>query len=244
MNKSLKIANMNFIDAIKVVSVYYLIFISILVLIVTMSTAVNKSYSVSGLELTSMIFIFVCGLNSFKENFYLSQSNNISRKTFLRGIILSIIFISMIMATVDFIINRIMNLFMLSPTIYDMGYTALRNFNSVSYSGELVQSNSILTIINTIFLTFVLYCFAYILGLVINMIYFRSNTLMKIAISVIGGALLITTLSSVSITKVLKLILGINTQNVYIAIFTFVILFIALLGLAKLLIKEATIKVR
>ena len=244
MNKSLKIAKMNFIDAIKVVSVYYLIFISILVLIVTMSTAVNKSYSVSGLELTSMIFIFVCGLNSFKENFYLSQSNNISRKTFLRGIILSIIFISMIMATVDFIINRIMNLFMLSPTIYDMGYTALRNFNSVSYSGELVQSNSILTIINTIFLTFVLYCFAYILGLVINMIYFRSNTLMKIAISVIGGALLITTLSSVSITKVLKLILGINTQNVYIAIFTFVILFIALLGLAKLLIKEATIKVR
>lgn len=242
MNKSLKIAKMNFVDVIKAVGVFYLILLVVLTGLFSISAFSNGNSSTSGLEIASMIFIFVCGLNSFKENFYFAQSNNISRKSFLGGIILSIFPVAIIMAIIDFIINRIMNLFMSTPSLYDIGYTVLRTFDNWSLRNEWVQSNSILTIINTILLAFVIYCFAYILGLVINMIYFRCNTIMKIAVSVIGGSLLMTILSDIYFFKGLALIFGINTQNVYMGVLVSIVIFIILAGVSYLIIKEATIK--
>lgn len=243
MNKILKIAKMNIIDILKATGVFYfMLFITLSGLFI-----INANGSVSGLEVASIIFIFVCGLNSFKENFYFSQSNNISRKSFMCGIILSAFPVSIIMAIIDLIINRVMNLFIPFPSLYDMGYTALRNFDNVTLHNEWIQSNGFVTIINIILLSFILYCFAYILGIVINMTYYRCNILMKIAVSVIGGGLLITWLSSdlnYGLFKVLERVLGIKTQNVYLAILSCILMFVVLSGCTYRLIKTAEIKER
>lgn len=243
MDKSLKIAKMNVIDILKATGVFYCI------LLITLAAlfAINANGSVSGLEVASIIFIFVCGLNSFKENFYFSQGNNISRKSFIGGVILSAFPIAIIMAIIDLLINRVMNLFIPSPSLYDMGYTALKNFDNGALHTEWIQSNGFTTVINTILLSFVLYCFAYILGIVINLIYYRCNTLMKIAVSVIGGGILITWLSSdlnYGLFKVLERVLGIKTQNVYLAILSCILMFIVLSGCIYRLIKTAEIKER
>ena len=242
MKKSLKIAKMNLIDTMKVTIVFYCILLTVLIGLFSISAFSNGTSSTSGLEVATIIFLFVCGLNSFKENFYFAQSNNISRKTFLRGIILSAFPISIVMAIIDFVINRVMNLFMPSPTLYDMGYTALRTLDHTALHNEWVQSNSFLTIINTILLMFAMYCFAYILGLVINMIYFRCNTIMKIVVSVIGGGLFITWTSSDLSFSGLKLILGINSNNIYLGLLSLVVMFMILGGISYLLIKEAEVK--
>lgn len=244
MNKSLKIAKMNIKDMIKAIGVFYIILVLVIAGLFSISAFSNGTSSTSGLETATMIFLFVCGLNSFKENFYFIQSNNISRKTFLKGITISILPIAISMSIIDIIINRVMNLFMPSPTLYDMGYTVIRNLDDLAFHNQWVQSNSILTIVNTILLTFSIYCFAYILGLVINMIYFRCNTIMKIAVSVIAGGIFLTWASAGINLSVLRFILGINIQNVYMAVISLGILFIVLIGAARALIKEATIKER
>lgn len=241
MTKSIKIAKMNFIDIIKAIGIYYISLIAVLMVLFSIGVISDEHNSISGLEVSTMIFIFVCGLNSFKESFYFTQSNNISRKTFLKGTLLTSLSIGILMAIIDFIINRIMNLFMPSPSLYDMGYTTLRNLNNLGLHSQWVQSNSILTIINTILLAFVIYCFAYILGLVINMIYFRADTIMKIAISVIGGGLLITWISTDLSIAPLKVILGINAPNVYIGILTLFVICGILTWSVYLLIKNAEV---
>lgn len=247
MNKSLKITKMNIIDILKATSIFYCILLITLVGLFAIGAISNGNSSVSGLEFASMIFIFVCGLNSFKENFYFAQSNNVSRKSFISGIIVSAFPVAIFMSIIDLIINRVMNLFIVSPTIYDMGYTAFINFDSVAINNEWIQINDFITIINTILLSFVLYCFAYILGIVINMIYFRCNAIMKIAVSVIGGGVLMICLSSdlnYGLFRVLKRALGIKTQNVYLCILSCIVMFIILASCSYSLIKTAEIKER
>ena len=70
---------------------------------------------------------------------------------------------------------------------------------------------------------------------------------MKIAVSVIGGGILITWLSSdlnYGLFKVLERVLGIKTQNVYLAILSCILMFIVLSGCIYRLIKTAEIKER
>ena len=100
--------------------------------------------TMSGMELSTVIFIFVCGLNSFKSNFYFAKSNGISRKTFIKGLLISIIPIALVMSIIDIIINRINNIFIKNPTLYDMSLWKLTwRCRKIFMNGSWIQSNSL-----------------------------------------------------------------------------------------------------
>ncbi|NLK73189.1 MAG: hypothetical protein GX285_09250 [Clostridiales bacterium] len=153
---------------------YAIIFVIAIMLVSTMSRAglkASENVYLGGLDFASMIFILVLGLTSFKESYYFMQANNITRKGFYKGHLLSIFSIAAFMSFLDIIINLILNTFSEYNTVFSQIY--LRN-NSMTVSTafmNFIWSFSLLTLIAMI-------------GYFIAIVYYRSNTVMKIVVSV------------------------------------------------------------
>ena len=248
--KSLRIAKMNIQSVMKSAMVYYLIFIAIVMALCIGNYVGGLKSTMSGIEFATVIFLFVCGLNSFKSNFYFAKSNGISRRTFIKGLLISSIPLALIMSIIDIIINRANNIFIRNPTLYDMAYGNLVDGMNNVFNGMWVQSNSFTTILTTILFSF--YLVAYIVGIVINMIYYRSNKYVKVIVSVIPVGFIIFSGNfsirnpglTMKINKFLDYIFGFNPVNVFACILTFLILVVVLSGIAFLLIRKAVIKER
>lgn len=230
------------------IAIYYAIFIIVCVFLILVSRN-SKGSSSSGLEISSAIFIFIAGLNSFKENFYFMKSNNVSRKGFLYGTAISMIPVVLCMSIIDIAINRIYNIFMKCPTIYDMIYTNIGSrewYHSINW----VQSNSIGTLFNTFVFQATAYLTFFALGFLITIIYYKCNSLMKVIVSVVPVALIMTlniTGSSqpnfvINVNKFIGTIFGWNTQNPYMAVLTCIVLYVILIGVSRLLTRKAIIK--
>ena len=247
--KSLKIAKMNAEGIMKAAIIYYFIFICVIIGLIAVS---DGRSTLSGIEVSTVIFIFVCGLNSFKSNFYFAKSNGVSRKTFIKGLLISSVPIALVMSIIDIIINRINNIFIKNPTFYDMAYGNSVGYISKIYDGSWVQSNSLNTIFNTILFQFSLCLLAYVIGIVINMIYYRANKYVKVLVSAIPVALIILkgNLSmrnpslTLRINEFTDYIFGFNPSNVFACITTFLVFTVVLSGIAFLLIRKAVIKER
>jgi hypothetical protein len=246
-----KIAKYNISSMKKSMVIFYSIFISFCILLIILSKSSEGDVSSSGVEISSAIFIFIAGLNIFKENFYFAKSNNLSRKSYFLGTILSMLPVVGIMSIIDIVINRIYNLFINCPTNYDMIFTDLR-FAGLSTNLSWVQSNNIKTLFNTFLFQASVYLMLFVLGFVINMIYYKCNKLMKTVVSIFPVMLII--LFNIiafnfpnvvqRVFKFLDYIFGINSMNPYAAITTFIILFIALAAIAYSLIRKMIIKER
>ena len=227
--------------------IYYSIFITVCVASALLSK--NGNVYSSGIEISSVIFLFVAGLNLFKENFYFIKSNNVSRKDFIYGTALSMIPVALVMSIIDIILNRIYNIFIKCPTLYDMVYT---NFESDqwSYFSNWIQSNSISTILNNIIFQASLCLAAVSLGFIITIIYYKCNSFMKVVVSVAPIAFLIlgSTIGTVysnigeNLNEFIQTIFGLNSQNSYIAVLTFIISFVIFIGISRLLTRRAIIK--
>ena len=249
--KSLKVARMNIEGVMKSAIIYYGAFIFILMVLISLYIFGGR-VTMSGIEVSTVIFLFVCGLNYFKSNFYFAKSNGISRKTFIKGLLISSIPIALVMSIIDIIINRINNIFIKNPTLYDVSYGNLLGDVGRVYEGSWVQSNSLATIFNTILFQFSLCLLAYVVGIVINMIYYRSNKYIKVLVSVIPVALIILkgNLSiknpslAMRINEFFAYIFGFNPSNVFACITTFLVFTVVLSGIAFLLIRKAVIKER
>ncbi|VYU55139.1 hypothetical protein [Clostridium tertium] len=238
----------NISNMIKSLGAFYAIFIFICVALTLIMRSSGGNFVSSGLELSSAIFIFVVGLNSFKENFYFMKSNNVSRKDFIYGTAASIIPIAFIMSFIDVIINRIYNVFVSCPTNYDMIYGNMRDiiYNNVFWK----QSNSFETLINTFLFQGVVYAFAFAIGFVITILYYKSNSLTKVIISVVPVAFIIFSNLIIEIypsffngaIKFIQFIFGWNTLNPYAGILTFIILYIILVIISRLLTRKAVLK--
>lgn len=233
--------------------IFYFIFISVCILLTMLSYKSNGTISSSGIELSSAIFIFVVGLNFFKENFYFIKANNLSRRSYFYGTILSMIPISIGMSLIDIILNRIYNIFVNCPTNYDMMYTNYINISNYANNGW-VQSNSLGTLFNTFLFQTSVYLLVFLLGFVITMIYYKCNKLMKTIISIIPILLIIMfdmgfyiialrfPYLTGKIAEGLFYILGILPRNVYMTISTFSIISVVLAIVSYLLIRKMTIK--
>ena len=247
--KSLKISKMNIDGIMKSAMIYYCIFIFIIIFLISIS---DERTTMSGIEVSTVIFLFVCGLNSFKSNFYFAKSNGISRKTFIKGLLISSVPIALVMSIIDIIINRINNIFIKNPTFYDMAYGNSVGYISKIYEDTWVQSNSLDTIFNTILFQFSLCLLAYVVGIVINMIYYRSNKYVKVLVSVTPVVFIIfnSNLSmknprlAMRVNEFFDYIFGFNTSNVFACITTFLVFTVVLSGIAFLLIRKAVIKER
>lgn len=249
--KSLKVARMNIEGVMKSAIIYYGAFIFILMVLISLYIFGGR-VTMSGIEVSTVIFLFVCGLNSFKSNFYFAKSNGISRKTFIKGLLISSIPIALVMSIIDIIINRINNIFIKNPTLYDVSYGNLLGDVGRVYEGSWVQSNSLATIFNTILFQFSLCLLAYVVGIVINMIYYRSNKYVKVLVSVIPVAFIMFSGNfsirnpglTIRVKEFFDYIFGFNPVNVFACVSTFLVLTVVLWGIAFLLIRKAVIKER
>lgn len=247
--KSLKIAKMNIEGIMKATIIYYFIFVCVIIALIAISSGI---ITISGVEISTAIFLFVCGLNSFKSNFHFAKSNGISRKTFIKGLLISSVPIALVMSIIDIIINRINNIFIKNPTLYDISYGELVGHIGSVYEDNWIQSNSLVTIFNTILFQFSLCLLAYVIGIVINMIYYRANKYVKVLVSAIPVALIILkgNLSmrnpslTLRINEFTDYIFGFNPSNVFACIKTFLVFTVVLSAIAFLLIRKATIKER
>jgi len=248
--KSFKLVKYNIKSSIKSIIIYYSIFITVLISISIL--IVNKSSGAgvgsAGIEFSSMIFLFVIGLNSFKENFYFTQANNIPRIDYFKSQAITILPIALGMSMLDVIINRIYNIFVACPTIYDMAY------GGSSYSVENVeawtQSNSIETLIGTVTFLFAFYITVFAIGLLITMIFYKCNKTMRIIV-VLSPLFLQVILARIAynfpnvsdkVTSFIDSLLGISTKNSYMSVITFICLFIISMCFVYMLVRRVVVK--
>lgn len=244
--KSKIVAKMNTKGIFKAAIIYYAISLLILITLIILDNNTTNSGSVSGFELITVIFLFVCGLNSFKSNFYFTKSNNVSRKTFVKGILISTVPIALIMSVIDIIIYSISKIFIDNVTFYEATFRRVY----LLYADSSIKSNGFMDIINLLLFQFTLCIVAYILGFVINMIYYRSNKFMKVVVSVLPIALFIAyanvmyhskKISDIT-TTFFNFIFGFNPANAYAPMITFLLIALVLGATSFLLIKKAVIK--
>ncbi|MDF1615881.1 hypothetical protein [Petrocella sp. FN5] len=249
--KSLKLAKFHIRMMLPSTMIYYMIFIMVISFLAVSNSNSGQNSSSSGLEFSTVVFLFIMGLNAFKENFNFSQANNLSRKAFFSGLLLAILPIAFLMSIIDLVINRIYNIFVPSPTNYDMIYgtfrdTGMFDWNTMEYVWK--QSNTFFTLSSTVIWQFAAYVLFFALGVVITMVYFRSNNLVKVIVSVAPIALLVLLRNLVgflpktwllSFGAFIDTIFGWQTRNPYMAVLTFFILSLFLAGCFYLLLRKA-----
>ena len=91
----------------KSILIFYLVFVcaylamAICLAVFSAKYGIASTGSISGLEFTTTIFLFVSGLNAFKENFGMLTQNGVSRRSILVGRILVIATVSLFVALMD-----------------------------------------------------------------------------------------------------------------------------------------------
>lgn len=156
-----------------------LIFYGIILLVyVLLSTIVkvqifieDQDLTMNGLNIASVIFLFVCGLNSFKEDFNFFLQNGVSRRTQFTALCLIQPVVAVVMAAVDSFIARLIALFLPCESLFGMIYGGSLE---AGFSGFLLQTAWM----------FCLYLFALVLGYLITVLYYRMGTTLKVLVSV------------------------------------------------------------
>jgi hypothetical protein len=198
-----------------------------------LSNDTNVSVSFSGFGMAAVIFIFVAGLNCFRDSFKFIQANNVSRKSFFMGNGITIISVAALMAIVEAILD-----------------STLKHF--FPYQGlfqQLYKSNSMVA---DFLWSFGLYAFAVSLGWFITMVYYRSSKLIKTIVSLIPAFIIILLVVINNLTagalgrgmvNLLAAALGFgNDFNAYMAVLSFWAATAVLLGLSFLLIRRMPVK--
>ncbi len=167
------------------VLIYYAVIAAIMGLLVftQQSRIVNIGSSddivfVSGAE-ASAIFLFVCGLNSFKQNYLYLSTNGITRKAQFYGFLSSSAIIAAAMAFIDTASTNIINIFI---DYHPMFYQIFKGFTAES-------SQLLITLMNFLWSTAV-YLLAFVIGYFITTLYYRMSKILKIVVSVGVSALL------------------------------------------------------
>lgn len=112
------------------------------------------------------VFFFVLGLNLFKSSFHFSQANNISRRSFLISTLTTVLVLTGIVANLDYLFSVLIT--KLNPhTLYDGVFENIYTLRSTA----------------KIFWNWALLTFTGSLGLLISMIYYRFNTLIRVLTS-------------------------------------------------------------
>lgn len=171
----------------RAVGIFYLVICLVGIFMVsTTAILVSKGNRVTSgaLEMASVVFLFVCGLNSFKENFAMFLQNGFSRKTMYGSFLLSALMLCLFMALVDETLAAIFT----NITVYQSA------FFQVYAARDYVMSFPVWGL--SVVWGFSCYLFAYLLGYLITSLYYRMNKWGKLSVSIGVPALLMIALPS------------------------------------------------
>lgn len=131
----------------------------------------DQALTLSSLNVSSMIFLFVCGCNAFKEDFRFFLQNGLSRKTQFTAQCLVLPTVALVMAAVDMVIARLLALFIPYDSLFDMLYGGSLETGG---SSGLLQTAWMLC----------LYVFILFVGYLITVLYYRMGNKLKVLVSV------------------------------------------------------------
>lgn len=155
---------------------YAILILHLLVILIGINAflAVNtETVEIQGFELASLIFLFVVGLNSFKESFLMFLQNGRSRKNLFISYFLSLIPLCGAMALIDNTLGTIGHYADLFNTIFSFNY------------GHFISGvwRPVLTFIIGTFWHFTLYLVSALTGYMISTFSYRLGRGMKILVS-------------------------------------------------------------
>ncbi|MDD5936812.1 MAG: hypothetical protein PUC65_14815 [Clostridiales bacterium] len=153
--------------------IYYSIIIGcLLVGLLAMNLNTDHTVKIGGLELTTIIFVFVMGLTSFRSELYLYLQNGISRKTACISYFITAVVVTLFMAFVESMCYTIIGKNSTFQSAFLQVYTEMSNRN-------------FLYIVATSFLwNFFVYFAASIVGYCIAALYYRMNRVLKLSVSI------------------------------------------------------------
>lgn len=233
--------------------VFALIFLSIGTMLLTINLEVTESgssvFHISSLEFASVIFLFVGGLNMFREAFRLSMQNGVSRKSIWTGTALTLLTVGGGMALIDTVIRMALVNFVASR--YNVKIQGLYDF---LYAERSMNNSMFQNAFEGLLLNFCLYTAALAIGYFITVGYYRMNKIAKIIVSIGVPGLYIFVLPFAdallfkgALTKaIVKAILfsfgGTNGNNPYFAMGYGILVSAVFLGLTYLMVRRAPIK--
>lgn len=162
------------------VLVYYLIIFFIYIvaegILFIVSPATEAESSMNGNEITSLIFLFVVGLCTFKETFLFSLQNGICRKTLFWAKLLTMVSIAALISVADAVVLLI-----------NRGCSLLANSQLTAYSlyGALYgapNGHSIKMLFPNFFIEFFLALAVMAVGYFITILFYRLNKMGKILV--------------------------------------------------------------
>ncbi len=163
----------------KPVMIYYIVIIALLIL-----TAISQFFlernglisSMGGFDGATVIFLFVCGLNAFRQQFHMFLANGISRRTMFLSSVAAFGTVSVGMALIDGIIGAIMTSFFRYDTMFSQSFG--------ERFGLADRINTFSSIANGFVWAVFCYMAAAMVGLFITTAYYRMNKPLKLAISI------------------------------------------------------------
>lgn len=165
----------------KSIKIYYFV----IILIIVFFSVLDKMWgndgdgAYNGFETSTAIFLFICGLNSFKGTFLMMIQNGVSRKSMFIGGTITILTTSMVMAVLDRFISSFANF--ISLAFDSLLYTGLFD---MLYSYRLETHSSFIYQLELFLVTWMVYIVATAVGYFITILYYRMNKALKIFISI------------------------------------------------------------
>lgn len=221
----------------KSILIYYSIFCFLMLSIIILSTVLNDGNTQvqsNGTELSSMIFLFIMALNSYKNNFNFFLANGLSRKTQFVSFMIIISAASLFMTTIDSIIGLILPLYI----------------NSISIFDEIYWQSSF---VNGLIWKFFAYLSIAASGYMITTLYYKMNKPMKLIISIGVPGLFFVILPIIDAAffeariaawfiDSFNSVMGIETGEPYIGVLSMTIFILIISGFSFLLARRSVIK--
>lgn len=237
-------------EYIKSVRIFYLVVLLVIIFfrgIVSIGDSSNVEI-MGGIEMSSTIFLFILGLNSFKETFLMMLQNGTTRKTMFLSRLVTILVTSVFMATIDRFIINIGGLFSDVSGKFEVAGFYEMMFANRAKSLHIVTMN-----LEAVLITIGLYVAVMIAGYFITTAYYRMNKILKVAVSIgIPSAffILLPLLDvsvfkgklSIAIGKFFAFIFGGNTGNPYNLLVSCIVFAIVGIGLSWLQVRKAVEK--
>jgi hypothetical protein len=203
----------------------------------------NNVSSAGATELASSIFLFVLGLNSFKQNYLFLSANSMTRKAQFSGFLISSIIVVIIMAAIDTAYGNIVSQFVNCSPMLEW-----------AYKGFVVDTPKPLIFLIGFVLNAALYLSMMVLGYFFTTLYYRMSKPLKVTVSVGIPVLLTMVLPAIDSTitngkisdfigDTIVLLAGLrNGSNPFALIVSLLIGSVILSVLAFLLVRKAPVK--
>lgn len=155
--------------------IFYIVIYSLLILM-TISQIIFRDYAgvvdIGGMDLASVIFLFVLGLNSFRSTFHMFSANGISRKTMFVSFIATTGILCSGMAIIDSINALIINQFIdYQPIMVQLFASRYSDIGIATYGEGFLWM-------------FFMYAASMMFGFFLTTAYYRMNKPLKLIISI------------------------------------------------------------